>query len=243
MKGLSIVKRLVVAAVAAAALAGPVTSAHALQFSSGDAVLAVYGNGTEYVRNLGSMSNVITNGLTLDLSSIMSQVSAGGLPVNFAIAGYNSSTDVMFGSRSPIADWTTTNKNQVSTNTLFSNLSGWGGLLASASDVRNLFPQADVLSFSSNLNASGANTLGGSVPAIRGGFAPVGDLMHILTRTGGPTSLTEATIASLTAGGAFQIGQVAAVPVPAAVVLFASGLVGLVGLARRRMSGTSQDAA
>ena len=67
--------------------------------------------------------------------------------------------------------------------------------------------------------------------------------MHILTRTGNASSLTESTIASLTAGGQLQIGQIAAVPVPAAVVLFASGLVGLVGLARRRMSGTSQKAA
>jgi hypothetical protein len=243
MKCGSIVKRLAVAAVAAAALAGPVTSAHALQFSSGDAVLAVYGNGTEYVRNLGTISNIINNGLTLDLSSIMSQVSAGGLPVKFAIGGFNSSTDVMFGSQSAIGLWSTPQKSQVSPNTLFGNLQGWGGLLASASDARNLFPQADPLSFSTNLNASGADTLGGSVPSVRGGFAQVGDLMHILTRTGGPTSLTERTIASLTAGGAFQIGQVAAVPVPAAVVLFASGLVGLVGLARRRMSGTSQKAA
>lgn len=243
MKCVSMVKRLAVAAVAAAALAGPVTSAHALQFSAGDAVLSVYGNGTEYVRNLGSMSNLINNGLTLDLSSIMSQVSAGGNPLAFAIAGYNSNTNIMFGSRSAIGDWTAQNKNQLSPNTLFSNLSGWGGLLASASDARNLFPQADPLSFSTNMNASGANTLGGAVPAARGGFAPVGELMHILTRTGNAASLTESTIASLTAGGQLQIGQVAAVPVPAAVVLFASGLVGLVGLARRRMSGTSQKAA
>ncbi|MDZ4853635.1 MAG: hypothetical protein SGJ26_02035, partial [Nitrospirota bacterium] len=106
MKCVSMAKKLAVAAVAAAALAGPVTSAHALQFSAGDAVLAVYGNGTEYAQNLGSMSSLITTGLTLDLSSIMGQVSAGGNPVAFAIAGYNSNTNIMFGSRSPIADWT-----------------------------------------------------------------------------------------------------------------------------------------
>lgn len=246
MKCSSIVKRLAVAAAAAAALAGPVTSAHALQFSAGDAVLAVYGNGTEYVQNLGSFSNLVTNGLTLDLSTIMSQVSAGGNPINFAIAGYNTTTapqDVFFGSRSAIGDWTAQNKNQMIPNTLASNLAGWDGLLNSAGDARNLFPQADPLSFSTNLNASGANTLGGSVPAVRGGFAPVGELMHLLQRTGGPTTLSEVSTAFLSANGQLTIGQIAPIPVPAAVVLFASGLVGLVGLARRRMSGTSQDAA
>ncbi|THJ21295.1 MAG: hypothetical protein CAF44_009085 [Nitrospira sp. CG24D] len=244
MKCVSMVKRLAVVAVAAAALAGPATSAHALQFNSGDAVLGVYGNGVEYVKNLGSYQTLITNGLTLDLSSILSQVSPGGQPLAYAIAGYNGgNTDVFFGSRSPIADWTAQNKNQFQPNVLFANLQGWHVNLASAGDTRDFFPKADVLSFSSNLNQSGANTLGGAVPAVRGGFAPVGELMHLLRRTGGPSTLTEVSTAFLSATGQLQIGTVAAVPVPAAVVLFASGLVGLVGLARRRMSGTSQKAA
>jgi hypothetical protein len=238
------VKKLAVAAVAAASLAGPVTSAHALQFSPGDAVLSVYGNGVEYVRNLGSYQNLISNGLTLDLSSILSQVSPGGNPLAYAIAGFNNgNTDIFFGSRSPIADWTAQNKNQLQPNVLFANLDGWRVNLADAGDTRNFIPQPDPLSFSTNLNASGANTLGGAVPAVRGGFAPVGELMHLLRRTGGPSTLTEVSTAFLSANGQLQIGTVAAVPVPAAVVLFASGLVGLVGLARRRMSGRSQEAA
>jgi hypothetical protein len=243
MKCPSMVTRLVVATIATAALAGPVTSAHALQFTTGDAVLAVYGNGTEYVQNLGTMTNLVTNGLTLNLSNIMSQISAGGNPLSYAIIGYNSNTNVMFGSRSAIEDWTVRDKNQVSANTLFGNTSGWGGQLNSAADARNLFPQNDDLSFSTNMNASGGNTLGNAIPSVRGGFAPVGELLHILTRNGGPQTLTEATIASLTAGGQLTIGQVAAVPVPTAVVLFASGLIGLVGLARRRVSGTHKEAA
>jgi len=241
MKVLSGIKRIAFAGIAAGALIGPVTSAHALQFANGDAILAVYANGTEYARDLGSFSSVITNGVNLDLSSIISQVS-GPNTLNFAIFGANSSTDVFFGSRSPLADWTTQNKNAVLPNTLFSNTSGWGTLLANASDARNFFPQADPLSFSTNMNASGANTLGGSVPAARGGFAQVGDVMHLFTRTGGPTSLTEVGIATFSANGQLQIGP-APVPVPAAVVLFATGIIGLVGLARRRMSGTHKDTA
>lgn len=45
--------------------------------------------------------------------------------------------------------------------------------------------------------------------------------------------------AKLFANGIFQItgGQLAAIPVPAAVVLFGSGLIGLVGMARRNLFG------
>lgn len=246
MKCVSMVKKLAVAAVAAAALAGPVPSAHALQFSPGEAVLAVYGNGVEYVRNLGSYQNLISNGLTLDLSSILSQVSAGGAPLAYAIAGFNNgNTDIFFGSRSPIEDWTAQNKNQLQPNVLFANLDGWRvNLQGPPADARDFFPVADPLSFSSNLNQSGANTLGGAVPAVRGGFAPVGEVMHLLRRTGGPSTLSEVGTALFTANGQLQIGQVGpVVPIPAAAILFASGLVGLVGLARRRMSGRSQEAA
>ncbi len=244
MKCVSMVKKLAVAAVAAAALAGPVPSAHALQFSPGEAVLAVYGNGVEYVRNLGSYQNLISNGLTLNLSSILSQVSPGGNPLAYAIVGVNGNTDIFFGSRSPIADWTAQNKNQLQANQLFANVDGWRvNLQGPPADAREFIPQSDPLSFSSNLNQSGANTLGGAIPAVRGGFAPVGEVMHLLRRTGGPSSLSEVGTALFSANGQLQIGQVSAVPVPAAVVLFASGLVGLVGLARRRMSGKSQEAA
>src|SRR5262249_33536302 len=120
MKVLSGIKRMAFVGIVASALIGPVTSAHALQINSGDAILAVYGTGNalEYAADLGSFSNGVSGGLTLDLSSIMGAIS-GPAPLNFAIFGYNSSTDVFFGSRSPIADWSTQNKNQVLPNTLF----------------------------------------------------------------------------------------------------------------------------
>ena len=239
MKCVSIVKRLAVATIAAAALAGPVTAAHALQFSQGDAVLAVYGNSTEYVTNLGSYSNLISTGLNLDLSNILGQVSAGGGPVKYTVFGATGAA-IFFGDKFPLAQWSSRNLGQLDPNVLVGGLTVWSGLLSSAGDARNLFPQNDALSFTTNLNASGANTLGGTTPSARPGYANIGETLYLMTKA---SPLAEVGTAMLTAQGQLQIGQIAAVPVPAAVVLFASGLVGLVGLARRRMSGTSRDAA
>ncbi|HXC67328.1 MAG TPA: hypothetical protein VN638_07905 [Nitrospiraceae bacterium] len=242
MKYLLTVKRLAVAAVAAAALAGPVTAAHALQFSQGDAVLAVYGNGTEYVANIGTISNVLTNGVDVDLSSFLSTVGAGGNTIKYTVAGY-SGTAITFGDNSPIGDWTTLNKNQVVPNTLIGGLQNWSGPLAVAGDARVLFPNVDPLSFSSNLNASGADTLGGTVPSARPGMATIDTVLNLLQRTGGPTTLAQVGTGLLSSQTGHFVVSVNAVPVPAAVVLFATGIIGLVGLARRRMSGAHPDAA
>lgn len=242
MKCVSIVKRLAVATVAAAALAGPVTAAHALQFSQGDAILAVYGNGTEYVQNLGSYSTLLSNGLTLNLSGILGQVTPGGNPLQIALFG-SSGNEIFFGDKFALSSWTNSNKNQVVPNALLGNLSGWATSLLTANDARNFFPQSDPLSFTTTQNNSGNNTLGGTTPAPRPAFAGVGDTLYLMKRPGAASTLAQVGTAVFNVDGQLIIGQVSAVPVPAAVVLFASGLVGLVGLARRRMSGTSQHAA
>jgi hypothetical protein len=91
MKSLSMVKRLAVAAVSAAALAGPVTAAHALQFNAGDVVLTVYGNGTEYAANIGTLSNLINNGVNIDLSAQIATLQVGGNPLRYTVASYNGS--------------------------------------------------------------------------------------------------------------------------------------------------------
>jgi hypothetical protein len=231
--------RLAVAAVAAAALAGPVTAAHALQFNAGDLVLAVYGNGTEYVADLGTISNVVSNGVNLDLSSILGTV-GGTNTIKYTVFGYNG-TAITFGDSAPISSWTSSQKNSVFPNTLVNALVDYSNSLLTAGDTRNLFPQTDALSFSSKLNAAGSDTLGGSISSAHPAMANIDTVLNLLQRTGSASTLAQVGTGFLSS----QTGNfvVSAVPVPAAVVLFATGVIGLVGLARRRMSGAQQDAA
>jgi hypothetical protein len=240
MKCLSMGKRLAVAAVAAAALAGPVTAAHALQFNTGDMVLAVYGNGTEYVSNLGTISNALSNGVDVDLSSILGTVGAGGNTIKYTVFGWSGSA-ITFGDSAPIGSWTAAQKNQVLPNTLINALIGYSGALGAAADARSLFPQNDALSFSTNLNAAGSDTLGGSISSSHPAVANIDTVLNLLQRTGAASTLAQVGTGFLSSQNGHFV--VSAVPVPAAVVLFATGVIGLVGLARRRMSGARPDAA
>ena len=241
MKNLSIVKRLAVAAVAAAALAGPATAAHALQFNSGDLVLAVYGNGTEYVKNLGTISSVLSSGVDVNLNTGGILAAVGGVNgIKYTVFGY-SGTAITFGDSAPIASWTATQKNQNLPNTLINALIGYSGALGVAADVRNLFPQNDALSFSTNLNAAGSDTLGGSISSAHPAVAGIDTVLNLLQRTGGATTLAQVGTGFLSSASGHFV--VSAVPVPAAVVLFATGVIGLVGLARRKMSGARPEAA
>jgi len=245
MKSLSMVKRVMVGAVAAAALAGPVTAAHALQFSQGDAVLAVYGNGTEYLANLGTISNLETNGASLNLSSILSSV-GGSNPIQYTIFGFSDPNTILFGDASAGSTFTTSQKNSIPVGSVVGSFQGYSGGLFNAADTRNLFPQADALSFTTNLNPDASNTLGGAIPSAHPAVAGINHILYLLNANDpgtGIVGLSQVATALLNSSNGSFVVTVSAVPVPAAVVLFATGVIGLVGLARRRMSGTQADAA
>jgi hypothetical protein len=240
MKGLSVLKRLAVGAVATAALAGSVTAAHALQFNAGDLVLAVYGNGTEYVSNLGTISNVVNNGVNVDLTGVLGSL-GGANTIKYTVFGY-SGTSITFGDSAPASGasgFTTTQKNAIVANTLINTLIGYSGQLASAADVRNLFPATDGLSFETQIVTP--DTLGGAIPSAHVAYSNIDSVLNLLSLTGNRGTLSQVGTGLLSSSTGHFV--VSAVPVPAAVVLFATGVIGLVGLARRRMSGTQPDAA
>lgn len=240
-------KAMVVAGMlAVAGLGGIPQQAQALTFGAGDAVLVLYGNNTEYVKNLGSFSSLLTNGVDLDLSSILPTLLVNTPdpvnPIEYTIVGNNSATSIFFGNSFAASTWTTAQRNAVGVNNYVNALANWSGPLGLAADpAKTLYGEGEALSFSTNLNAANSDTLGGSIPATRRGSADIGTILQLLQRDGTATSLTTVGTAFLNqANGHFVVS---AVPVPAAVVLFATGVIGLVGLARRRMSGAHPDAA
>lgn len=235
----SIAKRVATAAIAAAALTGPVTAAHALQFGSGDAVLVLYGNNTEYVQNLGNFQTLLSTGTTLNLSSIMASV-GGTNTIKYTIVGNDAGVDFFFGDGSALSTWTSLQKSQVVPTNYNTGLTNWSGNLKAVNDTRSLIPATDALSFSTNIDPVGSGSLGGSVPSTKPAFSNIDSTLYLLSRgnTAAAGTLAQVGTAVLnSATGIFTIGPVAAVPVPAAAVLFATGVIGLVGLGRRRALG------
>jgi hypothetical protein len=232
-----------IAAMVVLAVAGLGTEAQALQFGAGDMVLAIYGNDTEYVQKIGTISSLTAPNasLSLDLSGIMSQV-GGGNTIQYTLVGFDgpdnlTSTSFMAGSSKPAEQWTQTQKNQIVPTNYLHPLINWGQQLGAAADARTLIAKSDALSFSSNLDTTGAHRLLGFPIAMT---ASVDTILSMIQRptVGTGVALSNIGSALLTAGGIFTIGNpgpIAAVPVPAAAVLFATGMIGLIGMARRSL--------
>jgi hypothetical protein len=138
---------------------------------------------------------------------------------------------MFFGNSVAIGSWSSTNKNQVVPINFTSALTNWAGQLSANSDARNLIPTADALSFTSFFGTT--DTLASSLSGRRGS-ADMASLLYLLQRDIGTQNLAQVGTAILNANNHFVIS---AVPVPAAVVLFATGVIGLVGIARRRVLG------
>src|SRR5262245_8501494 len=233
------------------------TPAHALQFNAGDAVLALYGNGTEYYRKLGTISSLTSGGVspfTID-NSFMSQL-GGANPIQYTIVGVTgpnfstTPTTTIEGSKiaasntSSLSGWTSTRNGSIQQNTYFLKLGQWQNLLSTISGTEHTLSAGDPAAFTQATNFGTGNTLGGSFPLQMS--TALDTTLHLLTRAflpnGNTTAQTELGTAMLTAGGLFTFTAGAApVPVPAAAVLFATGMIGLVGIARRSM-GLSRKA-
>src|SRR5262245_19444954 len=242
----------VFAATATLAFAGLSGEAQALTFNAGDAVLVLYGNGTEYYRNIGPISNLGTlSPFTID-SAFMSQL-GGGNPIQYTIVGAvgpnfaTTPTSTIEGSKiaasntSSISGWTAARNGSIQQQTYFSKLGQWQNLLSSISGSEHTLSSGDAAAFTKDTNFGTGHTLGGAFPLQMSNTLDT--TLHLLTRAflpnGDQTAQTEMGMATLTAGGLFTF-TAAAVPVPAAVILFGSGLVGLVGMARRgRVSGAA----
>lgn len=262
MKSMNRVKKAVLALAGAAVMVtGAMSqSAQAFTVTEGDLVLVMYGNrtsgeGTEALINLTSLTGLdmhqLTTGTTTTTVDVSAYLNAAGIrdlnpaspayPVRYSVLGYQA--DALTGGFSVKAG-SSTNLNGGpggsvgNTANIFDN---WANLVTDG-NAPNLIPGQNGAVVSFGFAQSYTNRFG-TAERMASGFsasmaANLDQLLYIVkgdSETGDP--LMGMGQAMLSANGVFQItgGQLAAVPVPAAVVLFGSGLIGLVGMARRNL--------
>ena len=232
-----ITRRVTVAAVALTAVSVS-TPTHALVYNANDAVLVVYGNEQQGYLNLGNWDTLKVSGGSFNVADILTAPGVSGAnPIEYSIVGNSGAlTPMFFGSNQAIGDWTNTQKTLLNTNAYNTANTNWRGQLATAADpTRKIYASADpLLAFS--LYFGETDSLGG-LTSVRSS-SDIDSILHLLERTGVPSTLAGVTTAFLssstnllTIGG----GEPAPIPVPAAAVLFATGMIGLVGFARRSM--------
>lgn len=249
-------KAMVVAGMLAVAGLGVIPQqAQALIFNAGDAVLVIYGNGTEYYRDLGP-SSAIPSSVTIN-ASFMSQL--GGVnPLEYTILGGNAAnfgaapTSTFEGTAIPstnvstISGWTATRNGSINQQQYWNTIVGWAGQIGTIPGSEQVLASSDTRSFSTFFGT--ADKLNGAFPLrmstnidsalflLGRNFLPIG------TQTA-QSALGQAMLTLLAGTGDGQLTFTAsAVPLPAAVVLFGSGLIGLIGIARRKYTQTQAQA-
>ncbi len=246
MKTFTAVKRLAagVGILAAVAVVGMPSKAQALGFPSGDLAFIIYGGNNEYYQNLGSINTILSNPttqVTLTSQNLADVTSGASLGIKFTLLGSSSDVSTFFTGSQP----STPNATQIANSfpaVAQSNFGGWANLLGAATggNAANnplTLAASHINSFTNGLSTDGR--LNGSMGfSVATGTNSTLSLFSIFIDpfTGGET-YTKVATAVLTSGGGLTITSLQAVPVPAAVVLFGTGLAGLIGIARRSRMG------
>lgn len=225
-------KRTIMASVLAfaTAVAG---QAQAFVFGDGDLVLAIYGNNTEALYNLGNASTILTPGGTgivnRDVSAGLAAAGVGTNPVRYTVFGGDSTTMSVLAGTSFSSG--SINPNLVA---LTNQLNPMFAMMPQAMFAGDTIAKSDARSFSSNLDQAGTGTMMGAWPvAMRGN---VDQVINIMSGDVATNMFTQVGRVLLTSTGLLTVGNpgpLSAVPLPAGVVLFGSGLIGLIGIARR----------
>jgi len=226
------VKRTVMATAlaVATAVASVAGQAQAFTFGQNDLALAIYGNGTEALYNLGTYST-LTAGPTVDLNlgtAGLTAAQVGANPVKWTVFGFD------LGSTAGQIQAATTFAPAQITGAFDFNSQLIATINMSASPFAgDTTGKANAGSFSSNLDTAGASKMEGAWPvAMKGSLDQVLNLMRGDVDT---NTFTQVARVQFTSDGHLLIGNPgpAAVPLPAGVVLFGTGLIGLIGIARR----------
>lgn len=225
--------------IAAGVTALSAVDAKALQFNTGDLMLALYANGQEYYRNLGPASTVLAGPFSVDISTSSLNplsVTAGAEPVRWSLLSTQGTTQfntfINTASQFTSAEINAAGTNQgiVAVN---SNMAGWRNALglATGPGTEAVLAASNPASFSSNFGVGG--TLGGNFTGAgqQGLFDETLTIVMGQARVGTEFNLlSDVGRAVLASNGLLTITPV---PIPAAVILFGTGLIGLAGIARR----------
>lgn len=247
MKKQNNLKRLLAAvlAVTAVAVMGGPSNALALGFNFGDLGFFVYGGNDQRYESFGTGSSdpvLNATGATRDISADLAQLSNGATTgLRYSVVG--TATD---GLTFYVSSTSSTITPTQASNSFAANAQGeflfWAGQhAAQTGGVSN--PLANNPSFTAASAPHSYTSILGTAGVLNGqvGFNTHGtldQLLHIFAvNVDGvnPETYTRVATALLTGNGQLTVTSLTAVPVPAAVVLFGSGLVGLAGLARRSM--------
>jgi hypothetical protein len=229
---LNIVKRTVMATAlaVATAVAGVAGQAQAFTFGQNDLVLAIYGNNTEALYNLGTYSTLLAAGPNTDISvgtAGLSTAQVGTNPVKWTIFGWDLSLpDGQIHAATAFTPAQITGALDFTSQ--FNPSTAWPGGFTG-----DTVSKGDSLSFSSNLNTAGAGKFEGAWPvAMQGSLDQV---LNIMRGNVALNTFTQVGTVQFTSDGHLIIGNPgpAAVPLPAGVVLFGTGLIALIGIARR----------
>lgn len=227
------IKRLTASAVLTAAVmtGGLATPAHALDVNFGDLVFAMFGNGTEYFKVLGAESGITSQqNVQFNVSAALPAVQ-GTNNVRWSLFSNDEMGGMITSSAKPLGDFTAQENTQIASVQSINTGLGWFGQAPTTlpAGTETTVPNTHLQSFTSTFFTDG--TMAGGWPISQEG--QLGSLLHLISSDG--SNHIGIGTALLTASGLLTVNPsgVAPIPLPAAVWLFGTGLITLVGLARR----------
>lgn len=230
----STIKRTIMASAlaVATAVAGIAGQAQAFSFGEGDLVLALYGNNTEALYNLGQVGTRLASGASfnLDVSAGLTAAQVGTNSVKYTVFEWDlGSTGGQILAATPFSPAQITGTVGPFTNQFNPSIN----MSSQLNFAGNTISKSDPLSFSNQLNTSGAGKFEGAWPVAMQGT--LDQVLNVMRGDVDTSTFSQVGRVLLTSAGQLTIGNPgpAPVPLPAGVVLFGTGLIGLIGIARR----------